>query len=129
MCPTAADQSRGACRRYTPASLLAITDACGKLGFDDDMLLDKVTTRLLGAIPEMDAAGLHTLVRRPLGLLQTVQRDFRHMGFHGTFAHRLELVCRAGLRAVCRCTAAPLCRAQMYLRVTRSRCVRQRPKT
>ena len=40
------------------------------------MLLDKVTTRLLGAIPEMDAAGLHTLVRRPLGLLQMVQWDY-----------------------------------------------------
>ncbi len=53
---------------------MAITDACGKLGFDDDMLLDKVTTRLLGAIPEMDAAELHTLVRRPLGLLWLVQR-------------------------------------------------------
>jgi hypothetical protein len=49
-------------RRYTNGNLLAVMDSCGKLGFDDDMLLDKVTTRLLTSIHDLSAAELHSMV-------------------------------------------------------------------
>jgi hypothetical protein len=78
--------------RYTNGNLLAVMDSCGKLGFDgkgnvhgeqwidairhdalltmclltlgaaDDMLLDKVTTRLLTSIHDLSATELHSMV-------------------------------------------------------------------
>lgn len=49
-------------RRYSTPQLLAVLGACGKLGFDDDMLLDKISTHLLQKINDLDAQNLHDLV-------------------------------------------------------------------
>ena len=45
-------------RRYSDKQLLSILGACAKLGYDDDMLLDKVTTRLLQHVEDLDASQL-----------------------------------------------------------------------
>lgn len=49
-------------QRYSDRELLSIVGACAQLGFDDDMLLDKVTTRLLQHVQDLSAEQLLDLV-------------------------------------------------------------------
>jgi len=49
-------------RRYSTQQLLSIVGACSQMGFDDDMLMDKITARLLKNVEHLDAAQLHDLV-------------------------------------------------------------------
>lgn len=49
-------------RRYSTSELLRVLDACSTLGFDDDHLIDKVTSRLLPNVQQMDGDSLHNLV-------------------------------------------------------------------
>ena len=50
-------------RRFSTKQLLSIVSACTQLGFDDDMLMDKITARLLKNVEHLDVAQLHDLVR------------------------------------------------------------------
>lgn len=50
-------------RRYSDEQLLAVVGACARLKFDDDMLMDKVTTQLLQDVQALDAPQLLNLVR------------------------------------------------------------------
>ena len=50
-------------QRYSDAQLLVILGACARLRFDDDMLVDKVTTQLLQHVQELNAGQLLDLVR------------------------------------------------------------------
>jgi len=49
-------------RRFSTKQLLSIVSACTQLGFDDDMLMDKITARLLKNVEHLDVAQLHDLV-------------------------------------------------------------------
>ncbi len=49
-------------RRYSSKQLLSVVGSAAKLGFDDDMLMDTITSRLLKQVETLDAAQLVDLV-------------------------------------------------------------------
>ena len=55
-------------RRYSSKQLLSVVGSAAKLGFDDDMLMDTITSRLLKQVETLDAAQLVDLVRQHLAL-------------------------------------------------------------
>ena len=58
----AADMVLLGIRRYSSKQLLSVVGSAAKLGFDDDMLMDTITSRLLKQVETLDAAQLVDLV-------------------------------------------------------------------
>ena len=51
-------------RRYSSKQLLSVVGSAAKLGFDNDMLMDTITSRLLKEVETLDAAQLVDLVSK-----------------------------------------------------------------
>ncbi len=64
-------------RRYSSKQLLSVVGSAAKLGFDDDMLMDTITSRLLKQVETLDAAQLVDLVSKTRTCcLCTAAKDF-----------------------------------------------------
>ena len=61
--PAVADMTLLGIRRYDSKQLLSVLGSAAKLGFDDDMLMDTISSRLLKNIETLDAAQLVDLVK------------------------------------------------------------------